>query len=39
MTYHILYYPPRSINNNDDEEEEKTAKFDRFWQRQKIKAD
>lgn len=39
MTYHILYYPPRSINNNDDEEEEKTAKFDRFWQRQKIKTD
>lgn len=39
MTYHILYYPPRSINNNDDEEEEKAAKFDRFWQRQKIKAD
>lgn len=39
MTYHILYYPPRSINNNDDEEEEKTAKFDSFWQRQKIKAD
>lgn len=27
------------INNNDDEEEEKAAKFDRFWQRQKIKAD
>lgn len=39
MTYHNFYYPPRSINNNDDEEEEKTAKFDRFWQRQKIKAD
>lgn len=39
MTYHILYYPPRSINNNDDEEEEKAAKFDRFWQRQKIKTD
>lgn len=39
MTYHILYYPPRSINNNDDEEEEKAAKFDRFWQRQKIKGD
>lgn len=39
MTYHILYYPSRSINNNDDDEEEKAAKFDRFWQRQKIKTD
>lgn len=39
--WHIIFYIIHLglSTNNDDEEEEKAAKFDRFWQRQKIKAD
>lgn len=39
--WHIIFYIIHLglSTNNDDEEEEKAAKFDRFWQRQKIKTD